>query len=713
MFAGNMEDIDMAKIIPFDEEMKYAELRYEEFFADPIRIPVCFTLDGKIYRGFGDDFEVTRELLPAGSQVGTEFDGLRSYRSLSDYGEKITAKHPSGITAVVKTAVYKEYATFEWAVTFKNEGDSNSPVLSDISAANIEFVGRAPYLQHFVGDDNADRQAMMPMETILRRGMAVEFQPLGGRPTNFQLPFYRLSAGECSTVISVGWAGQWKARFDTFGGLAQNRYAADGSDCKVQFTAGQAEFDAYLLPGEEIRTPMITLLFAEGRADDKDGELRLINLWRRFLVDCNMRRIQGELMQPVAAGTTSWVNHEMVNSTDENQIAALDVYKKYGMQLDCWWMDAGWYFKNDQETIGDWPETGSWLVDTNRFPSEFKAVSDHAANMGTKTLLWFEPERVCPGTFLAEKQEWIVTPIDYVKNDAIKAWNSKHLLADMGNAAYREWMQERVFSVLEKGGISLYRQDYNINPLPHWQAADGQQGPYRKGICENHYVTGYLAYWDAIINRFPDVMIDSCASGGRRNDLETMRRSIAIHKTDADYSDFNRKQAMHLSFYQWLPYIGTLVNGPGYKGNPDKYAYRSANVSWCAFTYDVRKSAEENEIDAGLAAMAEWRDTNMFYYGDFYPLTEWSCDEDKWIGWEFYDEEKQGGILQFFRREENEETERVVKVYGVDADKNYLVHDYDTNCETVMTGQSLAEQGIVVKIPDKRSSALIKFTVCK
>jgi len=111
--------------------------------------------------------------------------------------------------------------------------------------------------------------------------------------------------------------------------------------------------------------------------------------------------------------------------------------------------------------------------------------------------------------------------------------------------------------------------------------------------------------------------------------------------------------------------------------------------------------------------MKEWRDTNMFFYGDYYPLTAWSHDATTWIGWEFYDEEKGGGILQFFRRDKSEETERTVKVYGVEKDKNYLVHDYDTNYETMMTGQSLSEQGIIVKIPEKRSSALIKFTACK
>lgn len=107
--------------------------------------------------------------------------------------------------------------------------------------------------------------------------------------------------------------------------------------------------------------------------------------------------------------------------------------------------------------------------------------------------------------------------------------------------------------MLKKAGISIYRQDYNIDPLGHWLSRDSENAPDRWGITENHYVTGYLAYWDSLIAENPEMMLDSCASGGRRNDLETVRRSVSLHKTDADYSDFTRKQAMHYSFYQWLP----------------------------------------------------------------------------------------------------------------------------------------------------------------
>jgi len=676
----------MPRVLPDKKELTYAKEEYQRLFGEAASIPVSFQIAGKAYFGFGEEFTVEREVLPAGTQVGTTFEGLRSYRSLSDYGEKITARHPCGVTAMIKTAVYEDYGTFEWAVTFKNEGSTPSPVLSEICAADLRFEGKDPYLQHFIGDDNLDQNAMRPEEILLRRGIAVDFQPIGGKPTYLRLPFYRLSVGEKTTVISVGWPGQWKARFDAL-----------ANEEAVHFTAGQATFSAYLLPGEEIRTPMMTLLYACCRADDKDGEMRLINLWRRFLIDCNMRRIDGELMPPVSTGSTAWIYNEMRDSTDENQMAALDFYYKNGLNLNYWWMDAGWYLNGENERISSWWDVGAWKVDENRFPSGMRAVSEHGAKHSTKTLLWFEPERATPGTFPYEQKQWKVS----------------ESLMDMGNPEFRAWMQERVFSILEKGGMSMYRQDLNINPLPHWQQADEKRGPNRNGICENHYVTGYLSYWDAIIARFPKIMIDSCAGGGRRNDLETMRRSVSIHKTDADYSNFQQKQAMHHSFYQWLPYFGTLVVGLNYEGNPHRYAYRSAQVPWFAYTFDVRTSHPKEEMDAARTMMKEWQETNMFFYGDYYPLTGWSNNEKEWLGWEFFDEEKGGGILQIFRRAENEETEKNFRIRGVDSAENYRVQDYDGRIDQVFSGEVLKTQGLNVQIPEKNGSALIKLTRCE
>ena len=105
----------------------------------------------------------------------------------------------------------------------------------------------------------------------------------------------------------------------------------------------------------------------------------------------------------------------MKEATDENQVAAMDTYYKNGVPLNYWWMDAGWYFRTGDEQISTWLHTGTWMVDTKRFPSEFKAISDYAASHDAKTLLWFEPEVVRLDWNDADpvygiKKEYMLTP---------------------------------------------------------------------------------------------------------------------------------------------------------------------------------------------------------------------------------------------------------------------------------------------------------------
>ena len=78
-------------------------------------------------------------------------------------------------------------------------------------------------------------------------------------------------------------------------------------------------------------------------------EMRALNLWRRWLIDCNLRVVGGELFQPHCAASTSWIYGEMKDATDQNQIEAFDTYLRNGLKLDYWWMDAGWYFKTPRE----------------------------------------------------------------------------------------------------------------------------------------------------------------------------------------------------------------------------------------------------------------------------------------------------------------------------------------------------------------------------
>ena len=88
---------------------------------------------------------------------------------------------------------------------------------------------------------------------------------------------------------------------------------------------------------------------------------------------------------------------------------------------------------------------------------------------------------------------------------------------------------DRIDRIIKENGIDLYRQDFNMDPLPLWQSGDA---PNQRGMTENGHVAGYMAFWDELQRRNPNMLIDSCASGGRRNDMESVRRSIPLLRSD-------------------------------------------------------------------------------------------------------------------------------------------------------------------------------------
>lgn len=131
-------------------------------------------------------------------------------------------------------------------------------------------------------------------------------------------------------------------------------------------------------------------------------------------------------------------------------------------------------------------------------------------------------------------------------------------ILNVGNAAAFDWLINHVDGVIWSQGLDWYREDMNgEGPLPAWRGADA---PDRQGITENFYVQGHLAFWDELRRRHPALRIDSCASGGRRNDLETMRRAVPLLRSDFQFPSMKGvvegNQGQTLGLCSWLPFQG-------------------------------------------------------------------------------------------------------------------------------------------------------------
>jgi alpha-galactosidase len=270
-------------------------------------------------------------------------------------------------------------------------------------------------------------------------------------------------------------------------------------------------------------------------------------------------------------------------------------------------------------------------------------------------------------------------------------------LLDLGNPDAWKWLLEHVDKLITEQGIDLYRQDFNMDPLDSWRQNDA---PDRQGITENHHITGYLAYWDELLRQHPGLLIDSCASGGRRNDLETMRRSVPLWRTDFRLDPVGTQcHSYGISF--WLPLSGTGT------GTYADYDFRSNMTPLLNCIWDVR--IKDADYDLMRRLCEQFRQVADCYLGDYYPLTPYSLENASWMGWQFDRPDRGQGMVQVFRRSESIYKSADLRLSGLDPEARYRVRNLDSPEADIITGQRLMDIGLPVVLNERPSAVVITY----
>jgi alpha-galactosidase len=648
------------------QDMVLSRTWTEAFLDAPATIPISFIYNGKKIKGIPATWKptVTTRRVDA-NLIEHVFEGVSSRTGLKIRCEMLE---------------YQDYPVVEWTVWFSNIGKKPTPILSDIEALEASFAGKAPVLYHCNGDF-CHESGYAPEETPLSAGTELTYAPNGGRPCDGAFPYYRVKFKDCGITLAIGWPGQWEA---TFAGTKKG----------VSIKTGQQLFHARLNPGECIRTPRITLLSWTG------DTARAINLWRRWYLAHVLPRPNGQPLQPLVATAATETGEEFTAATEENQLRFQDRFAQENIPNDVWWIDAGWYPCMGADGKRHWWATGNWVPDPERFPKGFKPTSEHAAERGTRLLVWFEPERVARGSKLfEERQEWLLQG----------EWENDNLL-NLGIPECRQWLTDHVCDLIQRDGIGIYRQDFNFPPLTYWRNNDAED---RQGMNENLHIQGYLQFWDDLLARNPGLWIDSCSSGGRRNDLETMRRSVPLHYTDFGYGNQPVKLGFQHTMYAWIPYFKDFTLAWDLVGKEEEHRFDKSvdRFSWhCGFapmlfpTLDIRR--DDYDFATAREMIVIWQQAApMLLFGDYYPLTPFSTSIEKWVVRQFDRPEENDGFVQAFRHKECAEESITVKLQALDPQAEYLLKNPETGEEITRLGAKLAKEGFTFSLP-ARSAAI-------
>ncbi|MBL4702143.1 MAG: alpha-galactosidase, partial [Phycisphaeraceae bacterium] len=477
----------------------------------------------------------------------------------------------TSVSCEMELTEFQDFPVIEWVVRLRNDGVCVSEQISDFKALDVFWKSskedEVPELRRSLGSDGRHddfqylcdelRESAWRIPRTIRMDSANnnDFRKVrdgsppwlldDGRTSATWLPFFNLKTGKDGIIGALGWSGQWFAEF-----------AHDGVG-KTDISAGMEHLELKLQPGEEIRSPRVMLLYWHGEP------IHGHNVLRKFILEFHSPQVDGKPVEmPICNG--AWGG-----TPTPKHLEIIDAIATNNLPYDYYWVDAGWYGTSEEPCPNvfkfTWAIVGDWRVNKQYHPNGLKPIRDAVNKTGMKFLLWLEIEKALHGTPITlEHPEWFLSKT----KEEPKA--NDELLLNLGNPEAWQWVVETLSKLIEDNGMDCYRVDFNMDPSPYWRNAE-EDG--RKGIVEMRFVEGLYAFWDELRRRHPGLLIDNCASGGRRLDLETIGRSVALWRTDYTSSlNADALQSQSTGLNLWLPLNSTT---PGAKTG-DTYQFRSA-----------------------------------------------------------------------------------------------------------------------------------------
>ena len=641
---------------------------YENIIQNPSDFPFRFAYDGEPVRGF----------------PRSAFACVRQARERA--GEKETAqfcfRKDENLYVTLRCVHYYDYGVTEWTAGFENRGRADTGVLSDAEAV-MAFPGAYPTLKGILGDHvNAYRPYALDVGAQPRY-----FESNSGRATHVYFPYFNLECGDGGVMLAIGWAGTWRAdfRYDEKTGVTEYRARSVNN------------LHTKLRPGEKIRTALFVRAPYETRNEDYAA-----NFWRAWFMAHNLPPADGR-GTPLAPFSTCCLASDTGRPNSDGSISeswdtwrpSLEKMLAEGVKTDFRWFDAGWYVSPDGSSPQKdwWGTVGVWTLDPKKWPGKtFLESTDFARAHGMKTLMWFEPERVTDPEALAKN--W-----GYDEQWAISMPGIRPISNNIGDPACFRWTVDRIQKTLRENRVEMYREDNNSDQAALWKYLDEKEGEDRSGVTECKFIDAHYRMWDEMIGCTLSyggcAFVDSCASGGGRNDLESLRRGVPLLRSDADRTTAALRLSMTTAFNRWVPMCGANNKEKPDQLSPagllDAYVWRA---SYLPILNVDSQFVQDPEQDFSMLrwGMSEWKRVSPYLLKDFYVLTPWHPESERtgFTAYVFFDPDTSSGVLLAFRQEKCPDESVFLALPFAGEGETYALTDEDTGERAMAGGEGMA-----------------------
>lgn len=584
---------------------------------------------------------------------------------------------------------YPEFGAVEWQMTATNRSEEASGFLTELDVAylRIPLPAHRALVHKGLRGDSCTGESFLPFAENLEVGDSISVRPQNGKSSHGAFPFFDICGPDDGLICGIGWSGTW------FYELSREE------DCIVLKT-GLPDVHFYMEPMESLRFPRILLMAYEGDA------LAAHNRFRRLMKEqfSPKPRFGDQMKMPMALQNFDRYSYKVPQwNATIGQIQEIDYAEKCGF-FDTYWLDASWFAGGFPKGVGNYSFADGL--------DGLAGLTKYAHEKGFRTMVWFEPERVYQDTETAREHPEFLLQGEPGEEDAhgfcmdgIDPMGCAGMLLDLSNPEAVDWITELVAGFIEENRIDIYRQDFNLYPDTYWTKKDSAN---RRGITEIKYTEGLYRFWDTLLERFPHLLIDNCASGGNRIDLEASIRTVFCWRSDTGC--YPASESMKTALWnqnQNLSLSGYIVYHATAAWEAVAYDVRSAMSNGFVGSFDVRDEA--CDFERIHAALAECSRLRKYWEEDFYPLSTADLREDHWSMCQFGTQDS--GVLLVFRREEDCQVQQRIALRGLDTESRYLLRISDEDyhmTERTVSGSCLTS-GHIFELKQPRSSLAVEY----
>ncbi len=403
----------------------------------------------------------------------------------------------SEIVATSSISLDDETGVMTLSTAIENAGKSELSI-DTCAAGNLPLNERASRLFGFTG-----RWAMeFQREEIPPFSGSYVRENLRGRTSHDSFPGLIAAAdntteqeGDCFG-FHLGWSGNHRLRVDR---LNDGRAFVQMGECFLPS-------EMTLAPGETYQSPTLYAAFSPNGMN---------GLSSRFHTHLKTQVMDGRIdRKPRPVHYNTW---EAVYFDHDLEKLKTLADKAAEVGVERFILDDGWFGSRRDDTSG----LGDWQASDAVYPDGLKPLIDHVKSRGMEFGLWFEPEMVNPDSDLFRTHpDWIL------KAEGLDQPPARHqYVLDLTRAEVADHLFGQIDAVLADHDIDYIKWDMNRDI--HHPGSGGRAVASR----QTHAV---YALMDRIRAKYPDLEIESCASGGGRADYGVLSRTDRIWTSDSN-----------------------------------------------------------------------------------------------------------------------------------------------------------------------------------